>query len=308
MFTKKTVVLAKIETAYGTDPIPTSVDAIAATELEIRPVGETIERNLLRGTLSPVLVCRGLKKVDLSFKTELKGTGTPGMLPAHGWEGVLFRACGMVETVNAGVDILYSPVSTDFASCTIYVYRDRLFHKLTGCRGSFRISIEAGKPAFAEWRFHGLYNSPADMSPSSPVFSTLLPPVAAGAGFTIAGFAPVAEKIEFDLNNTIAERKSLSAEDGIAGFEITARRPQGSFDPEAVLESTHPFWDNWANAPALALNLSLGTLSGNRFAIEAPALQYRDIASSDKDGRILYQVPFTLAMSSGDDEFGIRFL
>jgi hypothetical protein len=308
MLTRKTVVLAKIEASYGVDPVPSpSAGAIPVRDLQIRPAGEAVERNVLRGTLSPVHFLRGIKSVEVSFKTEMRGTGTRGALPARGWEGVLFRACAMSETVNAGADIVYAPVSADFGSCTLYVYRDRLFHKVTGCRGSFRISVEVGRPALAEWKFKGLYQSPVDAAPSSPVFGDVLPPVASGAAVTIGGFGPVAEKIEVDINNLIAERKSLIAQGGIAGFEITGRKPQGSFDPEAVAVSSHPFWSNWESAAPLALSLEVGTSDGNRFRIEAPALQYREIGDADRDGRTVYQVPFSLAMVGGDDEISITY-
>ncbi|MEN6439776.1 MAG: phage tail tube protein [Syntrophobacter sp.] len=308
MLTRKTVVLAKIESVYGTDPLPTpSADAIAVSDLNLAPAGEMVERNILRGTLSPARFGMGTRSIEATFRTELKGSGTRGALPAWGWEGVLLRACGMAETVNAGAEIVYMPASGGFGSCTLYVYRDRLFHKVTGCRGSVKIIVEAGRAVIAEWKFKGLYDSPADASPLTPVFSAILPPCAAPAGFTINGFEPVAEKLELDLNNIIAGRKNMTAANGIAGFEITGRKPQGSFDPEAVVETAHPFWGNWANAASLALNLSMGTSDGNRFSIEAPALQYRDFSSEERDGRALYQVPFSLATDNSDDELVIRF-
>lgn len=309
MLTRNTVVLAKIEATYGTDPIPTpAANAIAVRDLDITPAGEAVERNILRGSLSPLRFLRGTRGVEVTFKTEMKGTGTKGALPAWGWEGVLFRACAMSQTINAGTDILYEPVSANFESCTLYVYLDRLFHKVRGCRGSFRISVEVGKPALAEWKFKGFYDSPEDASPGAQTFSSLLPPVALGAGFTIGGFGPVAEKLEVEINNSVAERKSMAAAGGIIGFEITGRKPQGSFDPEAEAVASHPFWSNWEAAQALALNLAVGSADGNRFSIEAPALQYREMGSGDRDGRAVYKAAFSLAMSSGDDELKVRFL
>lgn len=309
MLTRKTVVLAKIETAYGTDPVPTaSTDAIAVQDLEIRPTGDLVERNGLKNSLSPLGILQGAKRVDLSFKTEAKGTGAPGVPPVRGWEGVLFRACGMSETVNADTNIVYAPVSAGFESCTLYVYRDRLFHKVTGCRGSFRIAAEAGKPVMVEWKLKGCYLSPTDAASSVPVFGGLLPPIAAGAGFTVGDYSPVTEKLEIDINNTLAERKNIAAQNGIAGFEITARKPRGSFEPEAVAEATHPFWNNWENGTPLALSLTVGTAAGNRFRIEAPALQYSEIDYADRDGRAVYRVPFLLAMNDGDDELTITMM
>ncbi|MCE5334268.1 MAG: hypothetical protein LLG06_06730 [Desulfobacteraceae bacterium] len=308
MFTRKTVVLAKIETTYGTDSVPTSsANAIPVQDLAIKPAGDAVERRNMKSSLSPLQFRRGAKNVDVGFKTEMKGTGTFGALPAWGWEGVLFRACGMSETVGSETGIAYAPVSTGFESCTLYVYRDRIFHKVTGCRGSFSIVIEAGKPAMAEWKFKGIYVSPADADPAAQTFSSVLPPIAAGANFSIGGYSPVVQKFTVDINNSIAERRSISSGNGIAGFEITGRKPQGSFDPEVVAEASHPFWSNWESAAPLEASLLVGTTAGNRFTIGAPALQYREISYTDKDGRSVYQVPFSLAMSGGDDELTLRF-
>ncbi len=308
MFTRNTVVFAKIETEYGIDPIPNPAsNAIAVRDLVISPAGEAVERNILRGSLSQLSFLRGTSRVEVDFKTEMKGTGTKGAIPAFGWEGDLFRACGMSQTANAGTDLLYTPISENFESCTLYVYIDRLFHKLTGCRGSFRISIEVGKPAMVEWKFKGFYSSPSDASPSAQTFSGILPPVALGADFSIGGYGPVSEKFEVDINNSVVERKSIAALDGVIGFEITGRKPRGSFDPETVAVTTHPFWSNWQSATPLRLNLAIGSADGNRFAIEAPAIQYSDMGSGDRDGRVVYKAAFSLAMSNGDDELLIRF-
>ncbi len=261
----------------------------------------------MKSSLSPIEFRRGATSVDIAFKTEMKGTGTRGALPAWGWEGVLFRACGMSETVAAGTGIVYEPVSSGFESCTLYIYRDRIFHRVTGCRGSFSITVEAGKPAMAEWKLKGMYQSPTDGSPGAQTFSGVLPPIASNAAFSIGEYYPVVQKFTVDINNSIAERRSLSAPTGIAGFEITGRKPQGSFDPEAVAEASHPFWGNWESAESLAAELTLGSTAGNIFSIGAPALQYREIGYADRDGRAVYQIPFSLAMSSGDDELTVSF-
>ncbi len=308
MLTRKTIVLAKLESTYGIDPAPVpSADTILVQDLELRPSGDAVERNCLKGSLSPLQFRRGSKSVELSFKTEMKGTGNKGVIPAWGWEGVLFRACGMSETIEPETSIVYAPVSNLFDSCTFYVYRDRIFHVITGCRGTLSLIIEAGKMALAEWKFKGLYLSPVDATPAPQAFSRIHPPVAVQTSFTIGGYSPVVQKLELALNNTVVERRSLTAQNGIAGFEITGRAPNGSFDPEAAPESSHPFWSNWENAPAMALSLAVGTAPGNRFLIEAPALQYREMGYSDKEGRSVYQVPFSLAMDDGDDELTVTF-
>ncbi len=308
MLTRRTVLLAKMETSgnYGVDSVPTpSANAILIKDVNIKINGETLERDFLKSSLSNMQFVRGERDVELTFKTELKGSGTRGTLPTWGWEGVLMRACGFKETITANTSIKWEPVSTGFESATLYVYKDGLFHKCTGCRGSVKILGEVGKYYELEFTMRGLYNAVVDATPTAQTFSTVVPPVALGVNsFTVGStpYAPIIERVEIDMANTLAPRRNMNSASGIVEQVITGRNPVGSFDPEAVLEATHPFWANWSAATALPMTLTAGSASGNTITITAPKLQYREIEYADKDGTLTYNVPFSLAMNSGDDE------
>jgi hypothetical protein len=212
----------------------------------------------------------------------------------------------MAETVTANTSIAYAPVSANFESCALYVYKDQVFHKVLGCRGSFRILAEVGKPIGVEWKLRGLYASPSDASPGAQTFSSVIPAAVFSAGLTIGGYSAVADRIEIDMNVDVGPRKSMNAPTGIAGMQIGGRSPRGSFAPEAVTEATAPFWSNWETAAPLALALGpVGSASGNIVAIAAPKLQYREMSYDDRSGTLVYQVPFSLAMNTGDDELTI---
>jgi hypothetical protein len=310
MLTRKTVILAKVETTYGTDSTPTpSANAILVKNVGVRPIGESVERDFYRASLSPLEFVRGMKEYELTFETELKGTGSAGAVPSWGWEGELLRACGMDETIQASVDIVYGPVSASFESVTIYVYKDGLFHKLLGCRGTFTINFPSvGQYATVRWTFRGMYATPTDASPGAQTFSSIKPPVFLSAGITIASYSPVATRMEIAMNNEIGRRTDANYSEGIKEFTITNRRPGGSFDPESVTEATHPFWADWAAANAKALNVGpLGSTAGNKITITAPKLQLDEISYGDREGTATYEIPFRLAQDSGDDELEIKF-
>lgn len=309
MLTRKTVILAKVEGTYGQDATPTpSANAILVKNVDVKPVGELVERDFLRTTLSPLEFVRGMKEHELSFETELKGTGSAGATPSWGWEGELLRACGLDETINTGVDISYEPVSASFESVTIYVYKDGIFHKLLGCRGTFVISGTVGQYLTVRWTFRGLYVAPTDTSPGAQTFSSIKPPVLLSAGLTIASYSPVATSIEVAANNDLGRRTDINDAAGVKEILITGRKPGGSFDPESVLEATHPFWADWSAATAKALNIGpIGSTAGNKITITAPKLQLEEISYGDREGLQTYETPFRLAMSSGDDELKIKF-
>lgn len=316
MLTRKGVILAKSEVTYGTDPTPTvAANAILIKDMDIKPTGAVIERDFLRSSLSPFKFVRGLREVDVTFKTEIKGTGTAGSLPATGWEGVLFKSCGMRETITTGTSVVYTPLSSSFPSCTLYAYKDGIYHKITGCRGTFKLRFEVGKYVEAEWTMKGLYAAPTDATPAAQTFSSVVPPVVLAAGLTIIGppdtpatYSPVATVLEIDINNSLASRKSINATDGIVEQIITGRTPQGSLDPETVTEATHPFWTAWSAGNDYALNIGpIGSTAGNILSVDAPVIQYQDISYADRDGLLTYSVPFRCAGDDGDDELVITF-
>lgn len=309
MLTRKTVILAKVETTYGQDATPTpSANALLVRDVDIRPTGEVVERDFYRSVLSRLPFVRGIKGVELSFTTELKGTGTAGSLPSWGWEGELLRACGMSETINAGTSIVYEPVSTGFESCTIYVYKDGIFHKVLGCRGSFTLRGEVGKYLEAQFTFRGLYQAPTDANPAAQTFSSVVPPVLLSAGCSIGGYSPVFTRIEIAMNNELGRRLDANDSNGLKEILITGRAPGGSLDPETVTEATKAFWNEWAAATAQALSIGpVGSTAGNKIQITAPKLQYENITYGDREGILTYEIPFRLAMDSGDDELTITF-
>jgi hypothetical protein len=307
MLTRKTVVLAKIESPYGTDGTPTpAANALLVKDVDLKIQGDAVERDFIKASLSMAQFVRGMKWAEVSFKTELKGSGSRGTLPSWGWEGVLFRACAMSEAVTPATSIIYAPVSTGFESATLYIYKDGIFHKLLGCRGSFKLSLEVGKYIEAQWTFKGLYAAATDATPTAQTFSSVIPVTLLSAGMTIGAYAAVATKMELDINNSVALSKNMNATNGVTEAIITGRRPQGSVDPNTVLEATYGFWTAWAAATAVALNVGpVGSSSGNIITIAAPKLQYKDITYGDQDGILKYNVPFELAMNAGDDELVI---
>lgn len=307
MLTRKTVILAKIESSYGVDPTPTvAADALLVKDVDLKVIGEVIERDFLRDALSPLAFARGMKHAEVTFKTELKGTGTRGSLPAFGYEGVLFKACGMEETVTGATSIVYAPRSSSFQSCTLYVYKDGLLHEMNGCRGSFKITGEVGKYLEVEWALKGLYVTPIDSTPGACTFSTVVPPTLLSAGAVIGAYSMVFSKFEIDIANEIGKRLDANDATGLREFMITARKPQGSFDPEVVTEATKSFWADWAAGTQQAFNVGpLGATSGNIIELNAPKAQLKELNYGDREGILTYEVPMHLAQNTGNDELTI---
>jgi hypothetical protein len=97
--TRKRLLLAKIETTYGTDPTPAATDAVLVSALEVQPLQlELKDRELILGYLGNTEMVVGQRLVSVSFDVEIAGSGTAGTAPK--WSA-LMQACGFSETIVA---------------------------------------------------------------------------------------------------------------------------------------------------------------------------------------------------------------
>lgn len=81
----KRVILAKIESTYGTENAPASTDAILCSNLSFTPLdGKSVERDFIRPFMGNAGGIRVENFGKLSFETELAGSGTGATLSAWG--------------------------------------------------------------------------------------------------------------------------------------------------------------------------------------------------------------------------------
>ncbi len=87
------ILLAKIETTYGTDSVPTgAADAVLAQNVVLSAMeGQDLARDLDRNALGADATIPVELHQKLSFSVELAGSGAAGTAPP--W-GRLLRACG----------------------------------------------------------------------------------------------------------------------------------------------------------------------------------------------------------------------
>lgn len=307
MLTRKVTLLAKKETTYATDATPVAADAVLVKSgVDVKVVGEELTRDFYRSSLSPLAHVIGERYAEVKFATELKGQGAAGTATEV---SPLFQACGFAETVTGGTSVVYAPSSAAFSSVTLYIYRDGIIYKVLGCRGSFDVDMTVGKYGVINWTFQGLYQVPVDGAlVAGASYDATLPPICFGATFSIGGYSAVATKLALNMANSLAMRKDLNNTTGIREVLITGWDDRGgSFDPEAIVEATHPFYGNWIGGVQSALTITIGSAAGNRCVITAPKVQYKAITPGDRDGIYVYDVPLRLAQNTGDDEVIFSF-
>ena len=204
----------------------------------------------------------------------------------------------------------YTPISTGFESLTIYMYRDGLLHKVTGCMGNVTFDGQAGNYGSATFTYTGQYIAPLDIvQPTSGiVFESTIPSQIEQAKLALNGTDDFCvQQFQFDMQNTVSTRDCANASDGFNGVRITGRSPQGSVNPETTLESTHPFWALMAAATILSFGVRIGTQAGNTVWIFSDSVQYGAIKYGNRNNILTYDVPLRLSQwdSNGDNEIRI---
>ena len=98
LLSRKRLILAKIESTYGTDSSPAGTDAVLVRNLEITPIeAETVSRDLIRPYLGNSDQILANTRVSITFEAELAGSGTAGTASKV---DSLLRACGMSATTT----------------------------------------------------------------------------------------------------------------------------------------------------------------------------------------------------------------
>jgi hypothetical protein len=306
LITKKCILLAKEEATYAdgtTTPDGTNNALEIISDLALVPAGEFNARSPYGNTLSPSRGLLGKHWVEVSFIVELKGSGTAGTAPKG--LGDLFEACGMAESVASTVT--YLPTSSSFKSAVLWIYVDGLCHKVTGCRGSFKLLCVVGQTAKIEFKMIGLYTIPTDIAMATPTYDTTVPPLVLSAAYTWDTDADISyiQQLELDIANVVVQRESLNAATGIAGLEIVGREPKGSFNPEAVLVAGHDIWTDWTSSTEKAITITIGSTSGNKYVITAPKCVLESVGYGDRNGIRTFELPFRMCKNAGNDELSI---
>ena len=307
MLIKKSVLLAKKETTYNTDPTPAAAnDAVYVENLSHGPAGQKMhEQSGVKNTLGKHKSLYGSHLWQITFDVLVKGSGTAGAAPEY---GPLLEACGFDETIVASTSVTYDPLSTSIESATIYLFEDGKRYNITGCRGNVSFSGEGGQAGKLSFTLTGHFAGDSDVSLPSPTLDSTEAPIIKSAGFTVNSYSASISKLDFDMGNEVASPVDVNASDAYGEIIITDRDVNGSIDPLDVLLATEDFMADWEAGTEMALSTgTIGSSAGNRYAISMPAVSYRDIALGDRDGQRIMELPFGAHESSGDDGVSISF-
>lgn len=317
---RNTVILAKLETTYGTDASPVGgTDALLISNQSINPlVANNVDRANVIGYLGSSEQLVGTAYVECSFDVELAGSGTPTTAPA--W-GKLLKACGFAETTQtASVD--YTPISSisgvTNTSLTIYYYLDGQLHKLLGARGTFSIEAAIGEKPVLRFRFIGKNGGLTAAANATPTLTAWRTPLivtdtnsgdltlgsltyTASTGVLSGGSSFTSRGVRIDVANNVVFQPLLGAET----VELTQREPTGSISLDlTAAQAVTAMSDVLANTTT-GMGLTHGTSAGNTVVLHAPKIQRINPGVEDLNGNALHTYALRLLPTSGNDELRI---
>ena len=305
MLSKTKVVLAKIETVYGTDPTPTNLlNAMLMTDVSFTPMaGTDVSRNLERPYLGAQAQIPAALTAMLEGSVEMAASGTLGTAPA--W-GALLRACGFSQTVNAGVSVIYAPVSSAFEGLTVYFYQGGTLQKVTGCRGTVAFTLSAQGIPSMRFKFTGLWQVATDQAAVVPTLTSFQKPLVASKVntpvFTVNGVSLVARDFSLDVANQVEPRLLINQEQ----IMIVDRAPLLKATVEAeTLATLNPFTLAQSQT-SVAVALTHGTVAGNKVAISCPTCQMKRLPGYGNNQSVLeWPLELVPLPNAGNDEISV---
>lgn len=312
--TRKTFIMAALETTYGTAVALAAADVLLASDMSIQYISNNKSRDVVRPYLGASEELVGDDYMTVSFTVEAAGSGTKGTAPA--W-GKLLRACGMAQTIVPSTLVRYSPVSAAMESLTMTFHIDGLSHALTGCRGTADLSLLISESPKIKFTFTGR----TDANPTAATLTTdgaawKVPQMVtnfnsaelkiggafdASTGAITAGEIYASRGLSVNLGNNVVYQPML----GTDRVLITDRQVSGSttLDLSAADEATFRGWVR-ANTTK-SLSIEHGNADGARIKLFAPKVQFINPQSADQDGISMTSFDTRMLPNAGNDEFQI---
>jgi hypothetical protein len=307
LLSRKRLILAKIESTYGTDSTPAGTDAVLVRSLEVTPIeADIVSRDLIRPYLGNSDQLLANVRVNCSFEVELAGSGTAGTAPRY---DALLKACGMSGTVVASTSVTYAPVSSSFSSCTIIYNVDGVQHKLTGVRGTVTMNCQLGEIPTLQFEMTGIYNAPTDTAQPSVTYSAQATPLIFREGntsaFSFFSYSGCLMSVDFNLANEVVYRELIGCTKEVL---ITDRKPAGTVVIEAPTIATKDYFSLAIGSATGNLTFQHGTTAGNRVTFTASQVDATQPAYTEQDGIQMLSVPYVaLPTTAGNNEFSLAY-
>lgn len=304
------VVLAKRETVYGTDSVPTNTaDAMLFQDVDWTPMeAEQVERPMVLPHYGNDPVSLVATRNRLQGAVDLAGGGIPlGTAPRM---SALLRACGLFEAITASTRVDYTPQTGAEDAASIYHFVDGTRQQGLGGVGDFTIELNAaGGQRIPRIRFdmQALYVAPTAVALPVPTLTAWRDPLPVNQVNTptaqLNGQNVVLRGFSYTHGNQIVMRDMP----GSRRLRITGRQPRASITIEAPDGLAPNFFSSIGNQ--VAVSIVHGIIPGNIAQIDMAQARLLNPRYSNEDNIVMLSFDLrpepTLA---GNDEFRLRFI
>lgn len=243
----------------------------------------------------------------LDFGVEAGSGGAAGTAPDY---GAVLQACGMKETVAAGVSVSYSPQPVGEAQ------GEALFQMRNGvssqqvdyARGSLNFSAEAGRKPMFTFKFLGSHaDAEAIVVGDDPDFSgwdvALECSPANMSAFTLGGTELCVNSFSFTDGRTPTRGKFMNCDE----TNNLRRAITGRMVVEWPATATKDLLDAAKTGVTDTLIWQLGTVAGSIIRVAAPKVQIKYGGEQDIDGVLGIVLDLVFQTDQGADELAITF-
>lgn len=303
-------VLFKVEASEGVDASPSvGSDLINTGVPQVSPEVKQLERNHPQsGFGKPTAINIG-EKIKVSFSMELEADWAASTDTAPSI-GKVLRCCYFTETITTGNYINYQNNSAlAKETATIWVYKDGLLRKVTGCVGEVKSSMVSGEKVTVEFEFTGRYVDGYASDATFPTFTVSLSDVVIFQNAAVAigsHTSPMIQNMNWAMNNAIDARPDANSDKGIHSLLATNAAPTCSADPELVALSTFNAFSAWEASSLVTLSAQLKNpnTAAHKCTLTMANMQYKDIADAARVGLLTYDLNFECG---GDADVSFKF-
>jgi hypothetical protein len=299
-------ILFKKETAYGTDPTPTgAANALLSFEGSCSYEADELERkqDLPYHGADPFVLVN--KRGTVEFTFDMLGAAVAGNAAPI---APVLLACAHAETLIVATSAAYNPVSSNYASGTIYFYHAGLLFKIKGARGTIDWEMSIKDWGKGKAKFTGLITL-ADVTEVDPGALTLTafrtPPAIEMETLlvTVGGVAVNANKFQFSQNATATIYEGSEARE----VSLPERKPNGTL---TIFADSLAAFNPWQLADAMGTSAIVVEVDGGatkKAQLTIGQAQLKVPKLVNIDGAAGWELGFNARPLTGGDEYSWLF-
>lgn len=304
----ESTLLLSVQTALGAavaEGSMTAATAVQVFDLESGGSDTPVERNISLPYFSAPKTTYGKRLRTVKGMIDLIGAATAGNAAPI---GALLRACGHAQTLDAGVDAEYSPISTGFEYATIHDFTANQRRRLVDCIGGINsIKASIGSYHQAEFELLAPYASPTQAEPPAGIsFASFQePPLIDTPTWLLEVGATEVNATELLINMEV--QKGLANGSEVTVSRYRGRKVTGTIKMwRAALADFNP-WTLYENHTATTLTSVIDGGAGKISTVLLSAVQFGMPKDIDLEGDWGYEIPFTARATSPGNEYLLRF-